>query len=119
MDETTSAPDPGTIYVVVGEDGEYSDHMAWMVAWYRDKDRAEAHVAAANAEVDRIHAPREEWRKSLGPNGYTTGRSAPYPDALPADGRFDASITDTAYYSVAEIVRGKWPFDLPPEGSVK
>ena len=118
MDETTSAPDPGTIYVVVGEAGEYSSHETWMVAWYRDKDRAEAHVAAANAEAARIYGPIAEWNKTRElrePVTYLT----PYPDPLPPDVQFDPQMACFNEYSVASLVRGKWPFDLPPEGTVK
>ena len=119
MDETTKTPEPETIYVVVGDDGECDDHVEWIVAWYPDKATAQAHADAATAEVKRIHAPREEWERALGPHGYTTGRSPPYPDPLPADRRFDKDISDTTSYSVATINRGKWPFDLPPRGEMK
>lgn len=118
MDETTKTPEPETIYVVVGESGSYSDHTTWMVAWYLDKDRAEAHVAAATAEVSRIYAPIADWGKARAlcePVTYLT----PYPDPLPADVQFDPEMGCFNTYSVAELVRGKWPFDLPAEGTVK
>lgn len=37
------------LWLVVGECGEYSDRSVWTVAAYRDRAKAEAHVAAANA----------------------------------------------------------------------
>ena len=39
------------IYLVCGQEGEYSDREEWVVRAYRDQKKAEQHVVAANARV--------------------------------------------------------------------
>lgn len=42
------------VYVIVGQSGEYSDHVDWFVAAYFDADLAEKHCFAATKEAKRI-----------------------------------------------------------------
>lgn len=51
----------GSVYVVVGEAGEYSDYRMWLVCWYRDMDHAASHANWANREIQRFVHQREYW----------------------------------------------------------
>jgi hypothetical protein len=81
-----------TLYVVVGETGEYADSRNWNVVGYTDKNLAEQHAKLANDLMQEgrpqhlSHADRSEFLKSF-----------PYDNEPSVD-----TLTGTTY-SVAEI----------------
>ena len=47
-------PDTQTLYVVIGESGEYSGYSKWVVAAYGDRQLAETHAERATAMLAEV-----------------------------------------------------------------
>ena len=77
-----------TIYLVVGETGEYSDHRDWYVGWSADKDKAEALCHKCSLEAQDF-----KRRDDADPCGYIDR-------AIPSDPDFQMDYTGTRYFVV-------------------
>lgn len=113
MDKTTGSAAQDTIYVVCGSVGDYSDRTEWMVAWYSSEADADAHREAASAEAIELAKKRQEAIEAEAPGCFEPEFVRTAIVAF-RDDFFDRP----AFYWVAKIERGKWPFDLPPRGEV-
>ena len=74
------------IYIVCGTTGEYSDRREWFVAAYRNRVRAEQHIANLDT-----------WLRE---HGYdrNTHRPYDYETKCPLDANFATDYTGTRYY---------------------
>lgn len=86
----------GTIYVVMGSTGEYSDRTEWPVCAYSDKSEAQTHCQLATAYVNehnhgdwRYDNPASPYDPNLRIYGYDIGyyvMDVPVRVAAPKDG---------------------------------
>ena len=54
-----------TVFIVIGSQGEYSDHSMWHVNAYLDKTLAEAEAAALNGFFDLLTRSRRRGYRSI------------------------------------------------------
>lgn len=81
-----------TLYVVVGETGEYGDSREWFVAAYTDKERAEDHAKRATAAMERSK-----------PHTLLYMERARFKETFPYDNDCQIDQLTRTTYSVAEI----------------
>lgn len=89
------------VYIVVGSCGEYSDWRCWHVAAYRDKERAEEHLALCREAAVKI-ATLDDMDYIPGGIDYDTERSLAIA-ANPVDPFMEQYSTDPTAYALAEI----------------
>lgn len=83
-----------TIYVVIGECGEYSDHQDWPVCAYTDEAQAKEHVERAS-EYARVAWLRQQkqWSREQLPNPYDPDMDLAYTGA--SYGYWHVSVCET------------------------
>lgn len=82
-----------SVYVVVGETGDFDDHREWWVAVYEDREAAEEHARLANEKMlDSPHHNRKLYSDEM----TEFKRTFPYDNDIRVD-------LEGTTYSVAEI----------------
>ena len=85
------------VYVVIGEQGEYSDRSEWCVAAWETEEQAKAHVLAATVLGRNIIVGARELRENGGPySGEARLKS-------PLDPSLGTSWLDEPSYYYAEV----------------